>query len=82
VAQAPAELDRHAQLGPTPIFLGDTLDPPLLAELPDAPPMIAVRRNPALIARPTMAMVGARNASVNGRRIAETLADDSIPPLV
>ncbi len=77
-AQAQAELDRHAQLGATPIFLGDTLYPPLLAELPDAPPMIAVRGDPALLARPTMAIVGARNASVNGQRIAETLADDLV----
>jgi DNA processing protein len=75
-AQARAELDRHAELGATPIFLGDTLYPPLLAELPDAPPMIAVRGDAALLTRPTVAIVGARNASVNGQRIAETLAED------
>ena len=76
IAQARAELDRHAALGATPVFLGDTLYPALLAELPDAPPMIAVHGDVSILNQPMIAIIGARNASVNGRRIAETLADD------
>ena len=76
IAQAQAELNRHATLGATPVFLDDTLYPALLAELPDAPPMIAVHGDVSLLNRPMIAIVGARNASVNGQRLAETLADD------
>ncbi|MCF3948288.1 DNA-processing protein DprA [Acidiphilium iwatense] len=68
------ELDRHARLGARLIFLNDADYPPLLALLPDAPPMIAVKGDPLLLHKPIVAVVGARNASANGRRIAEDIA--------
>lgn len=70
------EIDRHEQLGARLIFLGDADYPPLLALLPDAPPVIAVLGDPALLHKPIVAVVGARNASVNGRRIAADIAGD------
>jgi DNA processing protein len=47
--------------------------PPLLASLPDAPPAIAVRGDAGLLSRPAVALVGARNASANGRGFARRL---------
>jgi len=42
VATVRRELEAHAMLGARVIFLSDPEYPALLAELPDAPPMIAV----------------------------------------
>jgi DNA processing protein len=50
--------------------------PASLAELDDAPPFLWLLGNPALLARPMIALVGARNASSLGKRIARTLAHD------
>jgi DNA processing protein len=47
-----------------------------LAAIADAPPLIIVRGDTRLLARPTIAMVGARNASANGVRFATTLATE------
>ena len=48
--------------------------PALLALLDDAPPIIAVLGDPACLAQKCVALVGSRNASVNGQRMAENLA--------
>ena len=42
--------------------------------LPDAPPVISVKGRSDLLDRPAVAVVGARNASIAGRRYARTLA--------
>jgi DNA processing protein len=42
----------------------------------DAPPLLAVRGNPAALRLPAVALVGARNASAAGLRFAERLARD------
>ena len=47
-----------------------------LVHIEDAPPLIGVLGQSHLLARPTVAVVGARNASLNGRRFAERLAAD------
>lgn len=48
--------------------------PLALGATDDAPPIISVLGNPALMNKPCIAMVGARNASLNGRKMAEKLA--------
>jgi len=50
--------------------------PTALAVLPDAPPIISIKGSPHLLVRPTIGMVGARNASAAGIRLASTLAQD------
>jgi DNA processing protein len=50
--------------------------PAALAELDDAPPFLWLLGDPSLLARPMIAMVGARNASSLGTRMARTLAHD------
>jgi DNA processing protein len=64
-----------AKLGGRFVFLDDPHYPPLLALLPEAPPVLAVLGDASLLAAPAVAIVGARNASSAGRRIAEELAE-------
>lgn len=45
-----------------------------LSALEDAPPVLSVLGNPALMNRPCIALVGARNASLNGQKFAGKLA--------
>jgi DNA processing protein len=66
-----AEMER---LGARYLFLGQGLYPPLLAELESAPPALIVQGNLALLEKPAIAMVGARNASAAACRFARTLA--------
>ncbi len=68
------EMEAVARLGGRFLFLGEPGYPPLLALTEDAPPAIAVLGDPAVLAAPQVAIVGARNASAAGRRIAEELA--------
>ncbi len=49
--------------------------PDLLALLDDAPPMLTLLGDPALLDARQVAVVGARNASAGGRRVAEELAE-------
>jgi DNA processing protein len=50
--------------------------PQRLRMIDDPPPLLAVRGNLAALARPTVGIVGARNASAAGMRFAERLARD------
>jgi DNA processing protein len=75
-ADARREFDQIAKLGGQLIFLDHPLFPPLLAQLDDAPPVIAVLGDADLLAKPAVAIVGGRNASAAGLRMAETLAED------
>jgi DNA processing protein len=47
-----------------------------LAELDDAPPFLWLMGDPALLAKPMIALVGARNASSLGTSMARSLAHD------
>jgi len=68
-----AAIDRAgAQL----LLLDTPAYPPLLAELPDAPPALMVFGDIACLAARSVAIVGSRNASANGQRLAESIAGD------
>lgn len=56
------------------IALGDADYPPLLATLPDAPGILFVQGDAALLQAPQLALVGARGASPDGLRSARELA--------
>ena len=62
------------KLGARYLFLNQGLYPPLLAEIDTAPPALIVRGNLALLERPTVAIVGARNSSAAATRFARELA--------
>ena len=58
------------------LALGEPEYPRALARIDDAPPLISVRGNTALLDRPMVAIVGSRNASAAGAKIAGRLARD------
>jgi DNA processing protein len=73
-AEIEPELASLAKRGARLLFLDAPDYPPLLAELPDAPACIAVLGDAKLLSAPSIGLVGARNASINGMRFAETIA--------
>ena len=70
------ELARAAAAGMTVLSHGEPGYPARLAEIDDSPPILYVCGDAALLDRPAIAVVGARNASTNGRSIARELAHD------
>ena len=76
VEQAEAELESLIKAGGQMITLDDPDYPTLLAAIDDAPPLISVLGRIELLNQSALAIVGARNATVNGRRFAERLARD------
>jgi DNA processing protein len=82
VADASHELDAIERLGARLIFAAQPDYPPLLALLDDAPAVITVLGDPALLSARAVALVGGRNASANGQRMAEGLAADLARSLV
>jgi DNA processing protein len=72
---AQAELAAAHRLGLRLVCRGDADYPPALATLGDAPPVLWVQGDAALLARPCVALVGARNASSLGLRMARRLAE-------
>lgn len=69
------EMECVEQLGGKFLFVDGAGYPPWLALLEDAPPAIAVL-GPADLAARSVAIVGSRNASSNGRAMAERLAGE------
>jgi DNA processing protein len=75
-AEAEREIEAARRLGVHFVALGEADYPPRLQMIDDAPPLLAVRGNPAALAKPMVAIVGARNASAAGLKLAERLARD------
>ena len=75
-ADATREFEQTAKLGGRLLFLDQPDYPPGLAALDDAPPCLAVLGDVALLLKPAVAIVGGRNASANGLKFAERLAED------
>jgi DNA processing protein len=73
---AEREFEQAGRVHAALIFVDTESYPPLLALLDDAPSVLTVQGRPAALAARAVAMVGSRNASVNGRRLAEFLADE------
>lgn len=69
-------------LGAFLIFLGDKGYPEALAATEDAPPFLVAKGHQHLLGKQTIAIVGTRNASSNGRRmafeIAQTLGENGL----
>jgi DNA processing protein len=73
-ADAERELATLDRIGATLVCWGEPGYPAHLAAVEDAPPVLTVLGNPDLLHLPMVAVVGARNASANGRRLAHDLA--------
>ena len=65
------EIAKCDKIGARIILRSDADYPALLAELDDAPPILTVRGNAALLNQSALGVVGARNASLAGRKLAE-----------
>ena len=76
VEEAAAELKAAKARGVALIALGEPDYPARLQMIDDPPPLIAVRGQLSVLARPTVAIVGSRNASAAGVKFAQVLARD------
>ncbi|MDP4033379.1 MAG: DNA-processing protein DprA [Pseudorhodobacter sp.] len=79
-APCPVEVARHEMVqarlaGARMLCFGAPDYPDALLDLPDAPPLLWAQGDVGLLARPMVAMVGARNASSLGLRMARRLAE-------
>jgi DNA processing protein len=72
--EAEAELRALERLGGRIVCWGEPDYPGALVAVEDAPPVLAVVGQLEMLRRPMVAVVGARNASANGRRLARDLA--------
>ncbi|MEL6582275.1 MAG: DNA-processing protein DprA [Pseudomonadota bacterium] len=70
-----SEIERALGLGAQPLVLGTEQYPEMLAGLSDAPPVIWALGEIGLLDQPMVALVGARNASALGQRMAARLAE-------
>ncbi len=73
-SEVDAALDWAARPGHHIVTLGDAAYPPRLLEIPDPPALLYCRGDAALLARPSLAMVGSRNATPQGLSNAEQFA--------
>lgn len=71
-----AELKAAKRAGARMLCLGDADYPAELAGIADAPPVLWAKGRTDLMARPMLALVGTRNASALGTRMARSLAAD------
>jgi DNA processing protein len=56
------------------VTLADPLYPPRLLQIPDPPPLLYVKGRAELLSRPSLAIVGSRNATAQGMANAEAFA--------
>ena len=68
------EIARVERFGGRVLVFGEPGYPELLADLPDAPGALSVLGDPRHLAARAVALVGARNASINGKRLAAELS--------
>jgi DNA processing protein len=73
-AAAEAELAALQRVGAGLVCWGEPFYPSALAAVEDAPPVLSVLGRAELLQRSMVAVVGARNASANGRRFSRELA--------
>lgn len=75
-SDASQELDHLSELGAQLVLRDEAAYPPLLAQVEDAPPVLSVRGHVHLLRKKSVAIVGARNSSINGCKFAGQLARD------
>lgn len=72
---AEKEQDRLRKMGGRFITAQDRLYPKLLREIDDAPPVLAVAGDLDLLSKDMVSIVGARNASINGKKFTQKIAE-------
>ncbi|MER9721863.1 MULTISPECIES: DNA-processing protein DprA [unclassified Mesorhizobium] len=76
VEEAEAELDAASENGARFVGIGEADYPSMLKNMDNPPPLIAVKGEAAVFRLPAVAIVGARNASLAGIKMARMLAAD------
>lgn len=74
---AERELEIAGKFGARFVGIGEPDYPPLLRHIDGAPPLLALRGDPLVAARPSIGIVGSRNASISGAKFAATIARDT-----
>ncbi len=74
IAEAEAELEAARKAGARFVGIGEPDYPSLLRSMDNPPPLLAVKGNAAVFRLPGVAIVGARNASLAGIKMARMLA--------
>ena len=75
-AQAEDEIAKVEKIGGHIIAACEAAYPLSLAAIEDAPPVLTILGNPALLQKEAIGIVGSRNCSLNGRRFSRKLAMD------
>lgn len=68
------ELEKIERFGAKLVGIGEPDYPPALRQIDGAPPLITVKGNTKLSALPSVGIVGSRNASITGSKLAANLA--------
>ena len=76
VEMAEREIEALHKIGGEIITRLDPAYPPLLGNIFDAPPVLSVLGNKSLLAKKAIAIVGARNSSLNGQKFAKKIAGE------
>ncbi|UVK37094.1 DNA-processing protein DprA [Mesorhizobium sp. AR10] len=76
IAEAEAELEAAGRAGARFVGIGEVDYPALLKNMDHPPPLLAVKGEGAVFRLPAIAIVGARNASLAGIKMARMLAAD------
>ena len=72
--EAEAEFEAAARAGARFVGIGEADYPPLLKRMDNPPPLLAIKGTAAIFSLPPVAIVGARNASLAGIKMARMLA--------
>jgi DNA processing protein len=76
LAEAEAEMETALRAGARFVCIGEPDYPPILRRMDNPPPVLALKGSSAVFASPSVAIVGARNASLAGMKMARGLAAD------
>ncbi|OHV76415.1 DNA-processing protein DprA [Rhizobium sp. LCM 4573] len=77
VEEAERELERATRHGARFIGIGEPDYPPALRQIEGAPPLIAAKGDLGVATRPSVGIVGSRNASISGSKFAAMIARDA-----
>lgn len=72
--EAESEIESAAAMGVRLVAIGEPDYPRWLRAIDTAPPLLAIRGEVAVLGRPSVAIVGSRNASIAGRKFAMQVA--------
>lgn len=76
VAEAHHELEAHHKIKAELVAFSEPDYPEILRHIPDPPPLISLLGNRSILEKQALAIVGARNASLNGCHFAKKLATE------